>query len=157
MLRQWTSPMFCICVLVLLLSASLAQGGSIPEPQLCFQANPPDDGNGGLSFRSSWETDFNNSSRGCGGVFDGILGGGRWARVASAGLQVSRLMFGLDLDVKKFIQFARNLGIAPQPPDRPGIGPPDSQREEDPHIKSRSSLVFRASRKKIFLGFGLKW
>ena len=154
---QWPSPpMFWMSLLVLLLSASLAQGE--PIPSLCFEAPPTDPEEGDLSFRLSSEggTEFGSAPSGCRGGFDGLLGrAGPWARAAGTAIQATRLMFGIDLNANKLLQFARRFGIAPQAPDRSGIGPFDPQREAARHI--RSHFVFRASRRSFFLGFGLQW
>ena len=147
-----------MCVLFILLSASLAQRASIAGEPLCFEATPTDTEDAGLSFRLSSEvgTDFRSASIGCGGSLDGILGpGGPWERTARTAIQATRLMFGVDLSTNKLIQVARRLGIAPQAPDRPGIGPFDAQRDDARHLKSH--FVFRASRRSFFLGFGIQW
>ncbi len=157
MLPHWASPMFWMCVLVILLSASLAQGGPIPGV-LCFEATPTVTENGDLSFRFSSElgTDFRNSSSGCGSGDDGILRRvGPVAQAAGKAIQTTRLMLGIDLSPKMLIQFARRLGIAPQAPDPPEIGPFDAQRDDAYRI--RSHFLFRASRKGFFLGFGIQW
>jgi hypothetical protein len=171
--------MFWMCVLVILLSARLAQGG--PIPSLCFEASPADTETRDLSFRLSSElgTDFSSSSSGCdrdlsfrlssalgtdfssssisrGGGVDGILGGAAlWEWVAGTASQATRLLFGIDLNANQFIQSPRRLEIAPQVPDRPGVGPFDAQREDAPHIWS--PFGFGASRKGFVLGFGIEW
>jgi hypothetical protein len=158
MVPQWPSPMFWMCVLSILLSASLAQGQPIPGPPLCVEATPPGTENGGLSFRFTSElgTDFRGASSGCGSGVDGILRGvGPRAQAASTAIQATRLMFGIDLRAENLLQFARRLGIAPQAPDRLEIGPFEAQRDDASRI--RSHFLFRASRKSIFLGFGIQW
>ena len=146
-------------MLVLLLSAGLAQGGSIAGPPLCFATPSTDPETGGFSFGLASElgTDFRSASSGCGGGLDGILGrAGPLGRVAGPVIQATRLMLGIDLNANKLMQVARRLGIAPQAPDRPGIGPVDAPSRDDArHI--RSHFVFRASRKNVFLGFGIEW
>jgi hypothetical protein len=145
-----------MCVLVILLSARLAQGG--PIPSLCFEASPADTETRDLSFRLSSElgTDFSSSSSSRGGGVDGILGGAAlWEWVAGTASQATRLLFGIDLNANQFIQSPRRLEIAPQVPDRPGVGPFDAQREDAPHIWS--PFGFGASRKGFVLGFGIEW
>jgi hypothetical protein len=155
---KWVSPVFAIWVLGLLLSPR-AQAEPIPGPDLCLRSIPTEERNAPLPFRSSTgpDLDFRSNSAGCGSVLDSILGRGPWARVAGTAAEAGRLMLGLDLDLQKLKKLAGALGLAPAAPDRTSAGPQEAETEDEFQVKSHSSLVLRASRKRIFLGFGFQW
>jgi len=100
--------------------------------------------------------EFRPSVSGCGGILDGIFGSNRWGRAAGTAVEASRLMFGVDMDVRKFVEFARRLGLAPQGSDRSTQNAPSSETDEF-ETKTFRSLFLRASRKHFFIGFKIAW
>ncbi len=145
--------------LTLLFSAYLAHAEPLPGPDLCLRSAPADDQASAPAFRvsggSDW--DFRNSSAGCGSVLDGILGKGPWARAAGTAIEASRLMLGLDLDVRKLVDLARNFGLASKSPQAASVVPEEGAGQDEFSVKSHSSIILRASRKRFFLGLGIKW
>ena len=140
---------------------SLARAGAEESPlalNLCAINNANEEP-APSDFRSpspSPATPFRPAANGCGNVFDSIFAGGRWGRVASTTLEASRLMLGVDLDVKKFIEFARHLGVAPRGEPRPSASTAANGSDQF-EIATHHSFFLRASRKEFLLGFKLQW
>jgi hypothetical protein len=160
MWSRWVVPIVLICGVGVLASPVRARGDQLPGGlNLCL--NSTMDGSAQASdFRSSpgVATEFRSSTNGCGGILDSILGGGGpWTRAAGTALETSRLMFGVDLDVKKFLEFARRLGIASQAADRPAAGAPSGESDGEFDVQTHRSFFLKASRKQFLIGFGIRW
>jgi hypothetical protein len=159
MLSRWAVPVVWAWTLGVLSTPNLARGEPMPGSRVCLPMAEMAGPSEVLQFRGSAgvESDFRSTPSGCGGVLDGIFGSGPWARAAGSAVEASRVMFGLNLDMQKLIEIARNLGLAPRASDRPGLGPLGTENDDELHVSRHPSLLLRVTRKRVLLGVEMKW
>jgi hypothetical protein len=137
----------------------MAPAESIPGLNRCLYSNPIEDPSSALPFRlsSSLESDFTTSPSGCGSFLDSIFGSSPLGRAAGTVVGATRLMFGVNLDLKKLIEFTRSLYLTPGDPARSGIESSHIEANRESGIPARRSFFLKASRKKILLGLRIQW